>query len=741
MAKKKTPVKPKPAKPTFTADVSLPASTFITLKISSQRLNEYLKSSIQSQSETDIPVKEEDEDEDIIMKTRGAWDKNLANSRRSLNLGGGAPPSPANYPDDDSDSPLSGSIQAQPTNKPSLTLRLQIPVQHKARRAKSRLLGFEDSRHASPAPATCEESTPAAFESASHPNSNEENESPESSDTETGAIESQEIHKPLIQADVEMADPPPKPQRPTLKLSFSKPSIPQAKNAQAAQTPNPQSAVRTPSIKLKLGGTPLGPPTPASANGVKRKKKPSDAATPGSATKKRKVQKGADELDLEGGKQSQPSARPKITFKNTSTSVPNSAQTPAPVLKLKSKGKIPKRPPGMGYDSELEDREQDPVILEGFILRMEPGADCDFLRKQIEEGRVGVPRIKGGPEITLRMLDTLGRRGIMVIRGNRYATTLVDLPCIIEGMKSWDKKGWMKSADICQMLLVLGRCASDDEARNYPLPPDVDPKTYQYAHGLTAPMKWVRKRRFARTKRAKVDDIEAVERRVAALLEADKAAAATRFQLHDSDPRLIEQPSEDFSDEGDDEDGEAEDAEGEDDDGGYFPIADELDDDAVNEFQNYWESEGEGGENEAPPTGTITHSHTSLQPPDAFDSSIAVTSNSASPLVTAAQTPASAAGHSSGDEDAEGDDDDDDDDEDDEERDDDQKEEDEQMRRAKEVIADFKLKIKQQLEKMNAPGTVLIMKRKLATSIQNLRADIIQRKKTAGIPLDDEDED
>lgn len=723
MATKKQQVKRKPAKPALGA-----ASTFVTLKLSSQLLSKYPISSIRFKPGTGIRV------EDDSMRTRGAWDKNLANSQNTLNLGGDSPLKPANHRHDSDSSPSDSDTDSIPgqltggTNTPGPRVKLQIPARHTARRAKSRLL--DTKRNASSVPAACDETATAAFEPAVNPDSNEENESPESPDTDPGAIES---HKPLAQVDFEMADLPPKPQRPTLKLSFSKPSVPQANDGQAAQTPNPQSAVRTPSIKLKLGGTPLGPPTPASANGVKRKKKETDSTTPGSATKKRKLQKAAKEAGLEGGNQSQPSAKPKITFKNTSTSAPNSAQTPAPVLKLKSKGKIPKRPPGVGYDSELEDREQDPVILEGFILRMQPGPDCDFLRKQIEEGRVGVPRIKGGPEITLRMLDTLGRRGIMVIKGNRYATTLVDLPCIIEGMKSWDKKGWMKSTDICQMLLVLGRCASDDEARNYPLPPDVDPKTYQYAHGLTAPMKWVRKRRFARTKRAKVDDIEAVERRVAALLEADKAATTTRFQLHDSDPRLIEQPSDDFSDEGDDEDGEAED-----DDGGYFPVVDEPDDDAVNEFQNYWESEGEGDEIEAPPTGTATHSHTGLQPPDPFDSSIAVTSNSASPLVTAAQTPASAAGHSSGDEDAEGDDDDDDDEE---ERDDDQKEEDEQMRRAKEVIADFKLKIKQQLEKINAPGTGPVMKRKLAVSVQNLRADIVQRKKTAGIPLDDEDEE
>jgi transcription initiation factor TFIID subunit 7 len=31
-------------------------------------------------------------------------------------------------------------------------------------------------------------------------------------------------------------------------------------------------------------------------------------------------------------------------------------------------------------------------------------------------------------------------------------------------MKSWDRRGWYKSADICQMLLVLGRVNSDQEA-------------------------------------------------------------------------------------------------------------------------------------------------------------------------------------------------------------------------------------------------------------------------------------
>lgn len=82
-------------------------------------------------------------------------------------------------------------------------------------------------------------------------------------------------------------------------------------------------------------------------------------------------------------------------------------------------------------------------------------------------------------------------------------------------MKTWDKKNFFESVDIPQMCLVLGLVKNDEEARTFPLPPDLDSKNYQYAHGLTAPMRDVRKRRFERTARARVDDVEAVEERPA----------------------------------------------------------------------------------------------------------------------------------------------------------------------------------------------------------------------------------
>lgn len=348
-------------------------------------------------------------------------------------------------------------------------------------------------------------------------------------------------------------DPPPP--RPKLNLKLSLSNIKASNNSQP-QTP--QSAQRTPSLKLKFGGT----PTPGAGPTKSIPPTPAQDDTPNGSSKKRKRQTPIGDPEHPGvGAQPARVLSLKLNTKQPPSTSKNSAITPG--IKLKTKGKIPKRPQGVGYDSELEDREIDPVILEAFVLRMLPGEDCDYIRDAIANGTVGVSLLQKGADIRLRFLDVNGRRGILIVRGRQYAFTVVDLPTITEGMKSWDKKNFIKSVDVSQMCLVLGRCADDDEARNYPLPPDVNPKNYQYAHGLTAPMRNVRKRRFERTTRTRLDDIEAIERKVNSLLEADAKATDCNWEILDRDPR---QDEDEFSEEEYDSD---EDAAGEED--GYFP--------------------------------------------------------------------------------------------------------------------------------------------------------------------------
>jgi len=161
---------------------------------------------------------------------------------------------------------------------------------------------------------------------------------------------------------------------------------------------------------------------------------------------------------------------------------------------------------------------------------MLPGEDCEYLRQAINERRLD------RAQISFKPLTREGRRAIFKIRDKQYAATLVDLPCIVEGMKSWDKRGFYKAGDICQMLLILGPVTSEREALEYPLPREVDvldEKTFLYPHGLTPPLKYVRKRRFRN--RISTRTIEQVEKEVADLIAKDESALRPpKFELVDS---------------------------------------------------------------------------------------------------------------------------------------------------------------------------------------------------------------
>lgn len=328
--------------------------------------------------------------------------------------------------------------------------------------------------------------------------------------------------------------------KPVLKLTFGK----KPEQPTKSPTPPPPSAQSSTAPKLKLkfgarpsqdqGSQPPAPPPPPPKASKKPKSQPTKETKPAARagpSKKRSRDVVNDEAD--------PNAKATGSAKNNSSTNPavkrikfsSKKPKPMPHIRLKSKGAPPVRPRGVGYDSEASDTEIDPALEENFVLRMQPGEDCDYLRGAVAEKRFG-PRSQGGADVSFKSLTRDGRRAVVTVRGNMYAASLVDLPCIIESMKSWDKRGWYKSADICQMLLVLGRVSSEEEARNYPLPNDVDQTSFQYAHGLTPPLRWARKRRFR--KRISNRTIEAVELEVARLIKEDEAALESpSFEIMD----------------------------------------------------------------------------------------------------------------------------------------------------------------------------------------------------------------
>lgn len=480
----------------------------------------------------------------------------------------------------------------------------------------------------------------------------------------------------LSNTSTTMEPPPP---RPKLSLKF-KSNIIQAESNSQPQTPAAETPLRTPSIKLKLSSSTVATPS-----------------EDGGSTKKRK--RDNPSADPEHAAVAQPKNKLTARLKLNTSVKPQTGKATirTPGITLKTKGKIPKRPLGVGYDSELEDREQDPVILEGVILRMQPGPDCDYVRESIANGLVGVSVMQGGARITIRFFDVNGRRGILDVRNNQYAISTVDLPTITEGMKSWDRKNFIKSIDISQMILVLGRCRSEEEARNYPLPGDVDPKTYKYAHGLTAPMHNVRKRRFERTARARVDDIEAIERKVAAMIDADTRARNIEYATFDHDPR-------------EDEDSEQEDAEAEaEETDGYFPHVEDAED-AEEDDQDYTELEEMLAAEDQNDSGL----QTGTQSADV----------SAAPSPTPEETPADA-----------DDDDDMDQDDDEDEGQSDAEEKSEKLAKVKE----FEQKISEQRELLKKQSNN-ILKQKIAKRIMELEQDLKMQRRVAGIAEIDHDE-
>jgi transcription initiation factor TFIID subunit 7 len=299
------------------------------------------------------------------------------------------------------------------------------------------------------------------------------------------------------------------------------------------------SAAPKPKLKLKFGSS-VSVPTLASAEPTSAKASP---------TIKLKKRPREDDAEIESSSKK----HPKLGISISLNKVPKPKATPKIKLKASSQklsfvsktagGYVVERKKGYAYDSEADDVEPHPLIEHQFIVRMLPGEDAEYLRKAIADRLIGT----GGADVKFRFFDKEGRKAMVSIRGNHYAANVVDLPCIVEAHKTWDRKNFMKSADIHQMLVVTKKVKDQEEARKAPLPEHVSQGIWQYPHGLTPPMHWVRKRRFR--KRLNRRTIEAVEDEVERLLKLDtelgEKGGASSFDLFDPNA----QDEEDYEDE------------------------------------------------------------------------------------------------------------------------------------------------------------------------------------------------
>ena len=135
------------------------------------------------------------------------------------------------------------------------------------------------------------------------------------------------------------------------------------------------------------------------------------------------------------------------------------------------------------------------------------------------------------------------RRGTVRFDGWVLPAKIVDLPTIIESHKTLDAKNFYKTADICQMMICredteessAAAKAEDLEDNQQKKLKDGKDKKFLYPHGITPPLKNVRKKRFRKTLKKKYVDFPEIEKEVKRLFRTDNEAIHVRYEVVNAD--------------------------------------------------------------------------------------------------------------------------------------------------------------------------------------------------------------
>ncbi|CAO2623109.1 Transcription initiation factor TFIID subunit 7-like, partial [Lemmus lemmus] len=157
-----------------------------------------------------------------------------------------------------------------------------------------------------------------------------------------------------------------------------------------------------------------------------------------------------------------------------------------------------------------------------------------------------------------------GRHAVVQVEDVSLPAKLVNLPCVIGSLKTVDRKTFYKTADISQMLV----CSAHDDPQSSPEEPVTSAHTtvtgrgrrkrqrkrYNWKHGISPPLKNVRKNRFRKIKK-KIPDVKQmdevnlnedtkspnVDKEVKRLLCSDAEAISVRWEvIADDDTKEIE---------------------------------------------------------------------------------------------------------------------------------------------------------------------------------------------------------
>ncbi|KAI5479555.1 transcription initiation factor TFIID subunit 6 [Pseudohyphozyma bogoriensis] len=184
-------------------------------------------------------------------------------------------------------------------------------------------------------------------------------------------------------------------------------------------------------------------------------------------------------------------------------------------------GTGPGEPNGVSWDRELDSEPEEPLSFEEHLILRVPPAMAPMMKDMVE--RREIPS-----DVWFKFKDS--RRAVFHFGGKLHGAKLVDLPTLTESQKMTGTGGQsVKVADISQMLLVEDEVADETQVTRDAF----NIEDFIYPHGLTPPLKHVRKRRFR--KRINKRTIEIVESAVEALLEQDAKADEVKYEYIDPD--------------------------------------------------------------------------------------------------------------------------------------------------------------------------------------------------------------
>ncbi|VVD02439.1 unnamed protein product [Leptidea sinapis] len=175
----------------------------------------------------------------------------------------------------------------------------------------------------------------------------------------------------------------------------------------------------------------------------------------------------------------------------------------------------------MDYPTELESQ---------FILRL-PEEPAKVLNDVLKSGENLKNRLSIQIENDMRHGEVRFDHWLMHAK-------IVDLPTIIESLKTIDNKSFYKSADICQMMLCKFEPDQPEEespSKTKKKDPYKVDKKFLYPHGITPPTKNVRKRRFRKTLKKKNIEAPEIEKEVKRLLRADNEAVSVTWEVIQED--------------------------------------------------------------------------------------------------------------------------------------------------------------------------------------------------------------